>query len=61
MFSLRSRFSFTGMTCFQDRFQAALFLPIECVTVHIEISALRRERCQTEQHGLRVVISNGEL
>lgn len=38
-----------------------IFTFFQCVTVRIEISALRRERCQTEQHVLRVVISNGEL
>ena len=32
-----------------------------CVSVHVEISALCRVRCQTKQHGLCVVISDGGL
>lgn len=37
------------------------FYLFESVSVPVDISAFCEERCQTEQHGLNVVIRNGVL
>lgn len=50
------------MTCFLGYFLTiAAFLPFECVGVRVDVPAFCRLKCQTEQRGLNVLISDGGL